>query len=256
MQSFFNAAFRTPTFEFQRISLSDASLSGITLNVHYRLSNPNPIGLSLASVNYGLFIEGKQVVAGTPGQGLSIAANGGSDLVFPAAIKFADIAPVVQTFLSQDTARFKAQGSIGVSTPLGVLTLPLEREGTFEVPKMPKVEFRPPRVSSISLSGATIEFPLAVQNRNSYALPISGIVGALSIAGSNVGTLSTGNLGALDASATKELSMPLTVNFLGAASAVMAAVKGSPANVSFQAQVQSGDAQVPLLVNQLLTFVR
>src|SRR5688572_5335062 len=114
LRDFFLSAFQKPTLRFKQARLADAALSGVTLDLVYSLENPNAIGLSLAEVDYALFVEGKQVVAGKPPNGLQIAANGQSDLTFPANIKFADVAPVVQTFLTQDTARYRAEGHIGV----------------------------------------------------------------------------------------------------------------------------------------------
>jgi len=108
---------------------------------------------------------------------------------------------------------------VGIKTPIGVLNFPLSKEGTFEVPKVPQVSFQSPRIKNVTLSGATVEFPLSIKNRNSFPLPVAGITGALKVAGADVGTLSTGSLGLLDGSGTKEVTLPLTINFARAASA-------------------------------------
>jgi LEA14-like dessication related protein len=249
-------AFQKPRLTFKSARLSQASLADATVDLVYQLDNPNPLGLSLASIDYAFFVEGKQVVAGTPPRGLNIAARGKSELVFPANVKFADIVPVVQTFLNQDTARYKAQGSLGVKTPIGVLRFPLEHEGTFEVPKVPQVQFESPRISNVTLQGATVEFPLTVRNRNSFPLPVGGISGALKVAGSNVGNLSTGDLGLLEAGSTRQLTLPLKINFLSAAAAANALRSGGNAQVKWDGQLVSGGQNVPLDVSQLLNFRR
>ena len=47
--------------------------------------------------------------------------------------------PVVETFLNKDVGRLQGAGQRWASqTPLGVLTFPLEKEGTFPVPKIPQ----------------------------------------------------------------------------------------------------------------------
>ena len=66
LQGFFKKAFQKPRFTFKTARLSQASLSDATVDLVYQLENPNPLGLSLASVNYAFFVEDKQVVAGTP----------------------------------------------------------------------------------------------------------------------------------------------------------------------------------------------
>jgi LEA14-like dessication related protein len=251
-----SGAFTQPTFTFKNAALADISLGGLTLDTVWELGNPNDIGISLASIDYALFIEDKQVVAGYPQKGLSIPARGSTQLHFPANIKFTDVAQVVEVFLNKDTAKWRAEGSVGVDTPIGVVKLPLMREDQFEVPKVPQVVFANPKVTGISLSGATIEFPMTVTNRNTYALPIGGVTGNLAIAGSNVGTISTGNLGAMQGKGAHQAALPITINFLSAAGAVVNAVRGGNAQVTFNAQVQSGQQAVPLKVDQLLTFIR
>jgi LEA14-like dessication related protein len=255
LQGFFKKAFQKPRLTFKTARLADASLADATVHLVYQLDNPNAIGVSLASVDYAFFVEGKQVVAGSPPKGLKIPARGHTELVFPANVRFADIAPVVQTFLTKDSAQYRAQGSIGIDTPLGVLRFPLEKEGNFEVPKIPNVQFDSPRISNLSLTGATVEFPLAVTNRNSFPLPVAGISGALKIAGANVGTLSTGNLGMLEPGSTRQLSLPLTISFARAASAAVALRSGN-AQVALEGQLVSDGQSVPVTLSQLLNFRR
>lgn len=255
LQQFLQAAFREPTFTFKNMVLNDVSLGGLNLDTVWDLNNPNNVGISLAAVDYALFIENKQVVAGHPENGLQLAANGSSELHFPANIKFQDVVGVVETFLTKDLASWRAEGSIGVQTPIGVLKFPMAKEGQFEVPKLPAIVFGNPRVTNISLSGATVEFPLTVTNKNTYALPLA-VTGNLAVAGSNVGTISTGNLGAMEGKGAKQLSVPLTINFLSAGAAVVNAVRGGNAQVAFNAQVQSGTQTLPLRVDQLVSFGR
>lgn len=256
LQDFFKAAFKQPVFTFKNVALNDISLGGLTLDTVWQLDNPNSVGISLATVDYALFIDQKQVLAGAPKTGLQIAPNGSSDLHFPAGIKFTDLVAVVDTFLTKDTAAWRAEGSLGVQTPIGVIKLPLAKDGQFEVPKVPLVAFGNPRVSNLTLQGATIEFPLTVTNRNTYALPIGNVTGTVSLAGAPLGTLSTGNLGAMDGKGAKQVALPLTVNFFSAGMAVARAVQGQNAQVSFNAQVQSGATALPIRVDQLVNLVR
>ncbi|MDC0712832.1 LEA type 2 family protein [Stigmatella sp. ncwal1] len=248
--------FKRPTVSFKTARLSSASLSDATVDLVYEVRNPNSFGLSLAKVDYAFFVEGKQVVAGSPRKGLQLKAGDTSELVFPANVRFADIVPVVQTFLNKDAAAFKAQGNLGIDTPIGVLSFPLEKEGTFEVPKIPKVLFDAPRIANISLTGATVEFPLTITNRNSFPLPVAAISGALKLAGANVGTLSTGNLGQLDGGGAKQVTLPLQINFAQAAQAATALRSNNAQQLSWSGQVSSGTEKVPLNLSQLVNFRR
>ena len=246
--------FQKPTLRFKNVALHNASLAGIALDTVWQLDNPNTVGLSLATLDYALFVDGKQVVAGTPQKGVQIPASGSTDLTFPAEIKFLDIVPALETLLTKDTATWRVEGSIGVDTPIGIVSFPLAAQGTFETPKLPQVQFGNPKVTKISLQGATVEFPLTITNRSSFPLAINEVVGSLSVGGASIGTLSTGAIGQLEG--TRQLSLPLTINFLSAGSAAVGAINGGNANLKFDAQVQSGGALIPLKLEQLVTFVR
>jgi LEA14-like dessication related protein len=247
--------FKKPRVTFKTARLANASLSDATVDVVYTVDNPNTFGLSLAKVDYAFFVEGKQVVAGSPRKGLELKPRASNELVFPANVKFADIVPVVETFLNKDAATFKAQGSLGIDTPIGVISFPLEHEGTFEIPKIPNVQFDAPRISNVSLTSATVEFPLNITNRNSFPLPIARIAGDLKVAGASVGNLSTPDLGMLDGKGTRQVTLPLTINFARAASAATA-LRGGNAQVTWSANVTSGSQNLPLNIGQLLQFKR
>lgn len=249
-------AFTNPTFTFKNVALHDASLSGIGLDTKWDMNNPNAVSLSLASVDYALFIDDKQVVAGRPANGFQIPAKGSTELVFPANINFLDVVPTLETLLTKDTATWRAEGGLGLQTPIGVIRIPLSAQNVFETPKIPQIAFGNPKVSNLSLQGATVEFPLNVTNRSSFPIPIKGVAGNLAIAGANVGTLSTGDLGQLDGKGTKTLTLPLTINFLQAGTAAMTAVKGGNANVGFNAAVESGQAKLPINLNQAVSFIK
>ena len=70
-EKLFASAFKKPTFTFKSVTLGDVSLTGVTLNLTYTLDNPNALGISLAQADYALFVEGHQVVAGKPPNGLA-----------------------------------------------------------------------------------------------------------------------------------------------------------------------------------------
>jgi LEA14-like dessication related protein len=171
-------------------------------------------------------------------------------------VRFQDIAGVVETFLTKDTAAWRAEGKLGVQTPVGVLQIPLQTQGTFEVPKVPQVALGNPRVSNLSFQGATIDFPLSITNRNSYPLPVGGLEGQLAIAGVNVGTIGTGDLGKLDPKGTRQVSLPVNVNLFNAGQAVQRAVAGGNQQVQLNAHLVAGGQRIPVRLDQVVNFLR
>lgn len=256
LQNLAQSAFTKPTLDFKSATVSDVSLSGATVDLVYTVHNPNSVGLSLADVDYTFLVEGKQVLAGKPPHGLTLPANGSAEVTFPAQVKFADLGSVLQTFLTKDIAHYRAEGHLGIDTPIGVVTLPLSKEGQFPVPKVPAVAFQAPRVTDLSWNGATLQIPLTVTNKNGFALPVGAIAGKLKIAGTQVGEISTGGLGALEPNASRQVTLPLTVHFTSAAIGLVQALRGGEANVQFTGSLESGGAEVPVTKSQLLSILR
>ncbi|MBX7114204.1 MAG: LEA type 2 family protein [Myxococcaceae bacterium] len=248
--------FQQPRFAFKRVELANLSLSSVTLNTVWSLENPNNIGLRIAKVDYALFIEGKQVVAGAPALGLEMSPNGTTEIVFPANVRFRDVVPVLETFLTKETARYRAEGSLGFDTPLGVVSFPLAKEGDFEVPKAPQIALRNPRMTQVNLGGATVEFPFTVTNRNGFPLSLGRLTGRLYVGSSSVGEVSTPELGQLAAKGTRTLSVPLTLNFLSTGVAVANAVAGQPSQVRFDGRLEAGSEPFPINAEQVLKFIR
>lgn len=250
------AAFTRPSLTFKSARLADLSLEGLTLDTVWQLDNPNAIGLSVARADYLLTVEGKQVVAGKPPDGLQIPASGSTELTFPASIKLADIFPLAADLASKEHAAYRVSGTVGVETPLGILDFPLAYQGRFEVPKIPKVELQSPRITRLSFQGTTVEFPIAITNHNSFPLPLQGLTGSLKVAGQSVGGVSTGDLGQLDGKGTRVVKIPIEFDLWNAAAAVAAAVQGGSAPVSLDAKLTSGSSTVPIDVTKVLQFLR
>jgi LEA14-like dessication related protein len=249
-------AFAPPTLRFKSVELSNVTLDALALDTIWSLENPNAIGVSLASVEYRLSVEGQQVVAGAPARGLQVAPNASSDLHFPAELRFRDLAQLGQALWVKEFAHYRAEGSIGIETPIGVLSLPMSTEGEFEIPRVPKLELLPVRVTRIDLSGAAFEFPLIFTNRNSFVWPDARLTGTVTIAGVRVGTVALPSLGAIPGHGTKQVSIPLQVSFLSAAGAVVSAVRSGSAPVQMDVQLEAGGQRVPVQVDQLVQFLR
>ena len=245
-------AFAEPTLTFKEARLQSVSLGSATVDLVYSVRNPNPIGLSLTEVKYAFSIEGKQVIAGAPPQGLHIPTEGVADLEFPASVKFAELAPAIEAFLTKDSVSYQAQGEVGIAGPMGVLRLPLSIEGQLEVPKIPKLEFGSPRVSRLSTEGATLDLPITLTNRNSYPLPIQSVSGALQIAGASVGSFSSGEIGELEGKGSRQVTLPVTLH-LPQAAQVATRLKGA-VEIGFTGEVASGGVSIPVRHTQAVHF--
>jgi LEA14-like dessication related protein len=251
-----SGAFQKPTLAYKSAALADVSLSGATLNVVTTVNNPNGVGLSLADLDYRLSIDGHPVATGHPPEGLQIPAHGSADVTLPASFRFADLGQAVATVLARGSAGYKAEGTVGLNTPIGVVRLPLSHEGTFELPDMPGIALGTPRVTAVAIDHATIELPVTLTAKGSYPVPVQALEAAVSIGGTRVGEVSAKDLGTLEPGKPRTVSLPLTIPFSGAFTAAQAIVKGGTVPIALDGQLQSGPAPVPFALKTTAQFRR
>ena len=250
------SGFKKPDVAYKSASLSDVSLSGATLNVVTRVDNPNPVALALADVDYRLSIDGHPVATGKPPDGLQIAPSGPTDVTLPASFKFADLGQAVATVLEKGSAGYRAEGTIGVKTPIGLVKVPLSHEGTFTLPAMPGIALGTPRLTSVAIDHATVELPVTLTGKGSLAVPLQALQAAVTIGGAHVGDIAAKDLGTLEPGASRSVTLPLTVPFAGALDAAQAMLKGGSVPIALDGQLQSGPAPVPFSLSTTATFRR
>ena len=248
--------FKKPDVAYKSASLTDVSLSGATLNVVTRVDNPNPVSLALAEVDYRLSIDGHPVATGKPPDGLEIQANGATDVTLPASFKFTDLGQAVATVLQKGSAGYKAEGTVGVKTPIGLVTVPLSHEGTFTLPTMPGIALGTPRLTSVSIDHATVELPMTLTGRGSLPVPLQALEAAVTIGAARIGEVSAKDLGTLEPGASRSVTLPLTVPFSGAVEAAQAMLKGGTVPIALDGQLQSGPAPVPFQLKTTANFRR
>ena len=248
--------FKKPDVAYKSASLSDVSLSGATLNVVTRVDNPNPVSLALAEVDYRLSIDGHPVATGKPPDGLEIQANGATDVTLPASFKFTDLGQAVATVLQKGSAGYKAEGTVGVKTPIGLVKVPLSHEGTFTLPAMPGIALGTPRLTSVAIDHATVELPVTLTGKGSLPVPLQALEAAVTIGGARIGEVSARDLGTLEPGASRSVTLPLTVPFSGAVEAAQAMLKGGTVPIALDGQLQSGPAPVPFQLKTTASFHR
>lgn len=249
-----SAAFERPKLEFKDAKLGNVDFTGADFTLTYLVTNPNSVGLDLAQADYALRIENHPLLSGKPQGGLKIPGGGSADVAFPAHVAWKDLAPAVEALFAQESVRYQASGTLGINTPVGLIALPLEHEGTFAPPHLPQLEIQSPKIVSIGLTGARLSLPLKIGNRNGFALPLGGILGAVEIAGERVGRVALPAQGAVEAGKETTVSLPLDISFLSVGSAVVTALKSRVAEVKIDGTLTSGTSTLPVHLAQTVTL--
>lgn len=244
-----------PELVFRDLRLTGWSLDKVDLELVYELKNPYDVALSLERVAYQLEVEGKRLVSGAPKKGLRVRGRGSQLLRFPATVHFLDAVPVVARLFSKDHLRYRASGSLGVGTPLGVLALPLSHAGRIDVPKLPKVSITELSAPRVSASGAELSLGLRLENPNAFpvaldALEWSFLVDRASLASGRAAPRSIAKGG------RRDLRIPIRIGFGAGAQAVQRLLAGQRSAVSLTGELRSGKVSAPLDARRTLRLVK
>jgi len=247
-----SSAFERPTLSFKEARLPEIDFKGAELDLVFLVTNPNPVGLDLTRASYNLEVEGHKVASGTPKSGLKIPGGGTTEVTFPAKLQWNEIAPALEAVFAMDQVRYKASGELGV----GPVTLPLQHEGTFAAPKMPKIDVGSLQITSISLTGARLSLPLKIANMNGFPLPLGGILGTVDIAGATVGRIALPEAAPVPAKGESTVTLPLNVSFLQSGAAAAQAIRSGVAEVKIDAILNAAGASIPVKVARTVELQR
>ena len=95
----------------------DFPLGGAAVRIHARVLNPNPFGLTLATLAGDLFLDGTRAAAVDFPLGLPLVANGESEIPIDFAIGFEDVprlATVLARAISGSRMDYRLDGRVGV----------------------------------------------------------------------------------------------------------------------------------------------
>jgi LEA14-like dessication related protein len=252
VQQVSSRAFERPTLSFKEARMPNIDFQGADLDLVFLVTNPNSMGLDLTRASYNLEVEGHKVAAGTPKNGLKIPGGGTAEVTFPAKVQWNEIAPALEALFAMDQVRYKASGELGI----GSVTLPLQHEGTFAAPKMPKLDLGSPQVTSLTLTGARLALPLKIANANGFPLPLGGILGTVDIAGATVGRIAMPEAAPVPSKGETTLTIPLNVSFLQSGAAVAQALRSGVAEVKIDATLNAAGASIPVKVARTVELQR
>jgi LEA14-like dessication related protein len=240
-------AFQRPKLTFRAASLEALDLEGATVGFRYDLENPNGVGLSLARLGYGVEVEGTRIATGDLPGGLRIPAGGTAPITFPVRVRFRDV-PGIANLLgaSRDRIAYKLSGTVGVSTPIGVIDLPLSHDGALDLPRLPKFQLEGLQVRSVSFTDVAVDLKVRVGNPNAFAVPGGQLDWALALGGAQVARGDAKPLGTIAAGGSTVLAIPFRVNLASASRAASELARGGVTDVRLSGKADLAGIPIPL----------
>ncbi len=248
-----------PVVHFDRLDVHDVTFEDISTSFVFRVENPNPIGIDMASFSYALSLEQIELLAGEEADGLRLEASDASEVTLPVDLVFASVFETVEATRGEDIVDFGLAGRFGFETPIGPVELPYDEAGTFPALRTPKIALGQLRVTNVGLFGADLELDVDVDNDHGSSLIFQNFDWRVDLQGDPVAEGILADFG-VDGASTGKQVLPIHLDFLTAAiSLVDAVVQGDKVDVALIAatDVDTPFGVVPLQVDvaQLLDAV-
>ncbi|MGI9015331.1 MAG: LEA type 2 family protein [Phycisphaerales bacterium] len=200
-----------PRARVRGVNLQGLTLDGATLGFDVEVTNPYPLPLPLVNLDYNLVSQGRSFFNGAAPLSGTIPAHGSRLVTLPATFAFRDVLAILSDIQPGAIVPYVAELGLGVDAPgLGLLTLPLRKEGELPVPAVPEVQVAGIDIKSLSLSEASAVIQLDVKNLNQFKATLNGLNYALSLGGYDIAAAAVDRSVAFKPGEQERLSIPVS----------------------------------------------
>jgi LEA14-like dessication related protein len=216
----------TPKVRYQRMNVDDIDFREVDTTFVFRIDNPNPVDLSVASFTYQLDLAGTRLIGGEGEDGLRLEANEATPFRLPVTVAFADVLQIARDARGEDELPFRISGRFGFQTPLGVVRVPFEEEGRFPVVRPPRFRVAGARVAELRplQNRAVLEVDVGVTQQGGAPLSIDAFDYDLTLAGSRVAEGVVASLATVPAGTEQVVTLPVELNLANLGATVVRAI--------------------------------
>ncbi|HUW20384.1 MAG TPA: LEA type 2 family protein [Sedimentisphaerales bacterium] len=129
-----------PRAQMTGLKFDNITVDSATLLFDVEVENPYPVALPLVNVDYGLTSRSKSLFAGKADLQTTVPAESKKSVSLPATINYMDLIEAFKGIRPGSKIPYQADLGLSVNTPaLGVIRLPLKKQGELSVPAVPKL---------------------------------------------------------------------------------------------------------------------
>lgn len=204
-----------PTAKLTGTRLANIDFDKVDLIFDLAVENKNPVPFKLAGLDYDLKIDQQSLVSGVTAQAIEVAGNSTSTIQLPVTLKFADLKKLQGEIWKQDNFNYQLDTVFNISLPLiGNYPVPVSKQGTLPVPKMPQVKIKSVKINSFDLSSAELVTQVEVDNPNSFDLGVSNFNYQLDINKQKWGQGKVTQSSTIPKKGTGTINIPVTLDLL------------------------------------------
>ena len=250
-----------PTVSFQRMDLKGIDFDGADLNFVFKVDNPSPAEVKLASFDWDLDVAGGDFLAGARPDGMKLSGNTSSELVLPVRMGFKQLIDTGRALKGKDEIPFTLRVTPSFDTPVGPIRVPVDKQGQAPVLTRPKVNLKAARVQSIQLlqNKANIEIDLGVLSQQASPVGLAQLNYVLKLEGMEVATGALAQLPQLKEGEAATVTIPVVLNLLELGTTVAQSIKNkTKVDVGFAADMDVrtpwGDAPLQVDKSKLMKW--
>ncbi|MFT5681931.1 MAG: LEA14-like dessication related protein [Myxococcota bacterium] len=237
---------------FDRLDVQNIDFETVDADFVFRVENNTSFGLSVADFDYALQFADIEWLTGDDPEGLTLLASDYSEIALPTSVVFENLYEVVQANRGDDIIGFGLAGNFGLALATDTVTydddssgqseteqatnqgieqgedgtyildIPYDAGGDFPALRRPKFSFEKIRLANLSLSTASIELDLGVDNEHESNLWFTNFDYSLGLDGTTIASGLIDDLGGVDGVASGEasaasigtLTLPIDIDLL------------------------------------------
>ncbi len=166
-----------PKLSIQDVRVSDFNFQELSLVYEVKVENTNPAAIQMLGYNYALDVNEHAFLKGEQTQKMEISASDSSSLLVPVTLNFRDLYQTIKGISEKDESTYAFNTQLSFDLPvLGRTEVPVSKNGTIPVVKLPKLKVGDVNVQSLSFSGAKINLQLLFDNPNGFGMKVNNLM--------------------------------------------------------------------------------
>lgn len=130
---------QAPRVILKETSMVGLDTSGIDVEFYLGVTNPNPFDISLLGYTFDLRVLALPLSTGGRQETINFPAGNETGVRLPVRLKFADLLEIIKRSPDPDKIPYQLNSIFHLDTPLGEMTVPVERNSVLSIPE----QYRP-----------------------------------------------------------------------------------------------------------------
>lgn len=128
-----------PMVTVEDLSVVSLDPTGAGMELYLKVKNPNSFDLKLQGFSYDLRVMALPLAKGGARDEVKFPAQGEADFRIPIRISYQDLIEILKRRPDPDRVPYQLAAGLELETPVGEMTVPVNRTGTYAIPK----QYRP-----------------------------------------------------------------------------------------------------------------